>query len=195
MSPFGQEMMYFNTSPSIHPITGCVGDLNQGADPGDEPQVHRIQVPTDQSTSVGQSWATGSITNVDKGQHCLVERVKLNISEICPFVTILAKGFLYKALTQKSFTHTASLEEQFSQRRMKTLTGGKNGVFTIAIVGKMPINVSCHVPITEERQETKNQLLLLASAAGTRTGLFYLQDDTFLVDTSAEVRLLPPNLF
>ncbi|XP_069759118.1 uncharacterized protein [Narcine bancroftii] len=141
------------------------------------------------------AWATGSITNVDKGQHCLVERVKLNISEICPFVTILAKGFLYKALTQKSFTHTASLEEQFSQRRMKTLTGGKNGVFTIAIVGKMPINVSCHVPITEERQETKNQLLLLASAAGTRTGLFYLQDDTFLVDTSAEVRLLPPNLF
>ncbi|XP_069758422.1 uncharacterized protein [Narcine bancroftii] len=46
------------------------------------------------------SWASGSITNGDKGQPCLVECVKLNVSEICPFVTILTKGFLYKALNQ-----------------------------------------------------------------------------------------------
>ncbi|XP_069758362.1 uncharacterized protein [Narcine bancroftii] len=41
-----------------------------------------------------QTWASVSITNGDKGQPCLVERVKLNVSEICPFVNILTKGFL-----------------------------------------------------------------------------------------------------
>ncbi|XP_069768470.1 uncharacterized protein [Narcine bancroftii] len=46
------------------------------------------------------AWASGSITNGDKGQPCLVECVKLNVSEICLFVTILTKGFLYKALNQ-----------------------------------------------------------------------------------------------
>lgn len=30
------------------------GNTNKGADPGDEPQLHRVQVPTDQSTSLDE---------------------------------------------------------------------------------------------------------------------------------------------
>ncbi|XP_069768483.1 uncharacterized protein [Narcine bancroftii] len=56
-----------------------------------------------------QAWASGSITNGDKGQPCLVERVKLNVSEICPFITILAKGILYKSLTQPECFHQRCL--------------------------------------------------------------------------------------
>ncbi|XP_069759146.1 uncharacterized protein [Narcine bancroftii] len=114
MSPFGQEMMYFNTSPSIHPITG--------------------------------SWATGSITNVDKGQHCLVERVKLNISEICPFVTILAKGFLYKALTQKSLQRRCWVKlrrqrlDAYLAKRLGIAENTKRGTEKIMKQTEVPLN-------------------------------------------------------
>lgn len=30
------------------------GNTNEGADPGDEPQLHRVQIPTDQSTSLDE---------------------------------------------------------------------------------------------------------------------------------------------
>lgn len=30
------------------------GNTNKGADPGDEPQLHRVQIPTDQSTSLDE---------------------------------------------------------------------------------------------------------------------------------------------
>ncbi|XP_069759162.1 uncharacterized protein [Narcine bancroftii] len=92
------------------------------------------------------AWATGSITNVDKGQHCLVERVKLNISEICPFVTILAKGFLYKALTQKSLQRRCWVKlrrqrlDAYLAKRLGIAENTKRGTEKIMKQTEVPLN-------------------------------------------------------
>lgn len=47
------------------------GNTNEGADPGDEPQLHRVQIPTDQSTSL------------DEGLFTCQQKVGLNPSMSC----------------------------------------------------------------------------------------------------------------
>lgn len=47
------------------------GNTNKGADPGDEPELHRVQIPTDQSTSL------------DEGLFTSQQKVGLNPSMNC----------------------------------------------------------------------------------------------------------------